>query len=509
MILKHPYILTSIVRRKITNMIKVLIAEDEYLVRVGLRQSIPWYQNGFILLDDVVDGSQAYKQILKEKPDILILDIRMPKLNGLELLELLKKDNIELKTIIISCMDDFETVRSAIKYGVVDFMKKEFLDPNELLELLLAVKSKLTDKNEIDTFKQKNYPEKMICNLLNQEYFDLDDKTGFFVFIKILEQKDYIYNKIICEICIQLLKNFGIESASYIIYENMVLVNLLSDANKLDMTQKLKTQVSNILNVPITTCSIGYWKNSTQAKSLYNIPLIKNIFFWNYKEETVVIEELPKFSDSFKLESHINFDELKYAIEIQDISKINNIINNFTQTFMYNKGCCSSTIKTATLEVSEYILNFVNIDVVKKTSMQTLIMNSDNLKCLIENFKNLANYFTSQLTKKSSQKYSLAVKSTLEFIETNKYNYISLNSASDHVRLTQPYLSSLFKKEIGQNLVSYIRNYKMELAKSLLRDQLFVYEVAEKLGYQNSNYFARIFKKTTGISPDKYREINR
>ena len=94
----------------------VLIAEDEYLVRVGLRTCLDWERHGFILLDDAVNGEDAYQKILRHRPDILLLDIKMPRMDGFALLAKLREENIDVHVIILSGCDDFDSVRTALQY---------------------------------------------------------------------------------------------------------------------------------------------------------------------------------------------------------------------------------------------------------------------------------------------------------------------------------------------------------------------------------------------------------
>ena len=124
----------------------VLIAEDEYLVRVGLRTCLDWERHGFILLDDAVNGEDAYQKILRHRPDILLLDIKMPRMDGFALLAKLREENIDVHVIILSGCDDFDSVRTALQYGVLDYINKLTVTSSELLRALNKVPSLPTAK---------------------------------------------------------------------------------------------------------------------------------------------------------------------------------------------------------------------------------------------------------------------------------------------------------------------------------------------------------------------------
>ena len=98
-------------------MLKILIADDEPLVRAGIKSVIPWQQHGFEVIGEAENGLEAYNKIIALKPDILITDIKMPQMDGIELLKTIKKDKIHIQSIILSCFDEFDMVREAMKYG--------------------------------------------------------------------------------------------------------------------------------------------------------------------------------------------------------------------------------------------------------------------------------------------------------------------------------------------------------------------------------------------------------
>ncbi len=132
-------------------MIRVLIVEDEYLVRVGLHTCIDWEAQGFALLSDATDGMDALAKIGALKPDIVLLDLRMPRMSGLELLEKLQRQNISVSVIVLSCCDDFESVRTALRYGVIDYVNKLTMTPDELLTVLKRSASRLQVRSDSAT----------------------------------------------------------------------------------------------------------------------------------------------------------------------------------------------------------------------------------------------------------------------------------------------------------------------------------------------------------------------
>lgn len=124
-------------------MLKILIADDEPLVRAGIKSVIPWQQHGFEVIGEAENGLEAYNKIIALKPDILITDIKMPQMDGIELLKTIKKDKIHIQSIILSCFDEFDMVREAMKYGAKDYILKLSIEPQKILDVLDEIKQNM------------------------------------------------------------------------------------------------------------------------------------------------------------------------------------------------------------------------------------------------------------------------------------------------------------------------------------------------------------------------------
>ena len=124
-------------------MLKILIADDEPLVRAGIKSVIPWQQHGFEVIGEAENGLEAYNKIISLKPDILITDIKMPQMDGIELLKKIKKDKIHIQSIILSCFDEFDMVREAMKYGAKDYILKLSIEPQKILDVLDEIKQNM------------------------------------------------------------------------------------------------------------------------------------------------------------------------------------------------------------------------------------------------------------------------------------------------------------------------------------------------------------------------------
>ena len=128
-------------------MVKVLIAEDESLVRAGIKSLVHWEEHGYEIVEEAQNGEEAYEKIIHLKPDILITDIKMPKMDGIMLLKKLKENNISIASIILSCYDEFDLVREAMKYGARDYLLKLSISAENLLSVLNEIKNDIKNFN--------------------------------------------------------------------------------------------------------------------------------------------------------------------------------------------------------------------------------------------------------------------------------------------------------------------------------------------------------------------------
>ena len=129
-------------------MLKILIVDDEALVRAGIRVLLDWEKYGFEIIGEASDGEEAWQAILSLRPDILLTDIRMPKMDGIELLQKIKRHNLSVFSVILSCFDDFDLVREAMKLGARDYIRKLSVTPEAILNILNEIRPQVLTSKE-------------------------------------------------------------------------------------------------------------------------------------------------------------------------------------------------------------------------------------------------------------------------------------------------------------------------------------------------------------------------
>ncbi|MDA3846649.1 MAG: response regulator, partial [Vallitaleaceae bacterium] len=160
-------------------MIKVMIVDDEYLIRIGLKSTIQWEEMGFEVVCDAENGEQAMEMYETYKPDIVLTDIKMPRMDGLELTSSLRKISPQIKIVILSSYNDFGFVKEAMKLGASDYILKASMEPSEILKTLNDIKDQIhkedKENKKLDLLRdelkehKKHSKKKILKDFLNEE----------------------------------------------------------------------------------------------------------------------------------------------------------------------------------------------------------------------------------------------------------------------------------------------------------------------------------------------------
>lgn len=162
-------------------MYKVLIVDDEVLVRIGLKNTIDWESIGFTVVAEASNGEQGYAQYLKHEPDVVITDIKMPKKDGLWLTDKIHKLSKDVKILVLTCYDEFQFARTALKNGASDYMLKSEIVDEELVALMQKFKNELDEASDHrparpQTITNQNAIKRSLLNDLIKVKFELDSK---------------------------------------------------------------------------------------------------------------------------------------------------------------------------------------------------------------------------------------------------------------------------------------------------------------------------------------------
>jgi YesN/AraC family two-component response regulator len=153
--------------------LNVLIVDDEPIIRIGLKTLVEWEQFGFQHVGEAEDGVEAWNQIDSLQVDIVITDLLMPRMNGLELIRLIQNHSRPIAVIVLSCMDDFSYVKEAMKHGAKDYILKPTMEPEQLVAILLTVRDDLLQiremKRQLTSFQQEQDKQVTVNSAIDEQ----------------------------------------------------------------------------------------------------------------------------------------------------------------------------------------------------------------------------------------------------------------------------------------------------------------------------------------------------
>ncbi len=537
-------------------MVKVFLVEDEMLIREGIKNSIQWEKEGYEFVGEASDGELALPMVLKEKPDILITDIRMPFMTGLELSRLVKQELPGIKILIISGYDDFEYAKEAIGVGVTEYLLKP-ISSAKLLETLQSVSEEIfrerKERDLRDIYQQEMQENteikkmKLFSKLL----------SGDFSLAKVLEEgKEFgmnlsaqMYQLILFKV--RALKQ-GKEKESGKVYaavEDMVRTHawvysfqrsvdgwafLITADEEEELWQREKVFLKDLERLVRGCRDIEYFGGI--GKPVCRLRELTASFreadkafasrFTREMNQIVSGENLQDMRDNeaFGVGS---FGELEQTHQVVE-KFLNNGVKEEVGSFV---DACLGEIPEdhfRSLMMRQYVMMNIYVTVMsfcekittdagKVLEEEVLQKRGEELKKAVsdtnsvEDIREYVVHLVEQAIEvrnaASGKRYSDIIQMAREQIQaTYMEEEISLNSIATWVGMSPSYFSSIFSKEMGKTFVEYLTEIRIEKAKELLVcTSMKTSEIGYEVGYKDPHYFSYIFKKVQGCSPKDYR----
>lgn len=532
---------------------RIMIVDDEEEIRLGIIKKIDWESNGFIVVGDAENGQDALEKAEKLQPDVIMTDIKMPFMDGLELGKKLVELMPSTKIIVFSGCDDFEYAHAAIKINVVEYVLKP-INSVELIEVLKRLREQLdreyNEKRNLENLYKhyvKSLPvirEQFLVGIIEgkidedkwkeqAEDLGIDFKYEYVNVALIhadgvlsLEESSNVSiqrESTLVPISIKKIVDETIdkycEFVSFL-YSDMVVIianyekkeDVLSFIKGINEVCKIYERIMNLT----ISAGIGYtYSNISEVRLSYRTA--QNALDYRFVLGTgkaIYIDDVePDNSIQLKLEEQEERLMLN-AIKISSEEEITEIINNlfkktedlllpFNQYRIYIMEIMTSLLKLVQayrLELDEifgenfncysYLEAFDSIHEVKKWLIQKAIKVNVCIK------------------RERVNSSMLLIERAKQYIKENYSEFdISVEKLCSKLHVSPTYFSTIFKKETGMNFVNYLTNIRLEEAVKLLNttdDK--TYMIAEKVGYPEANYFSYVFKKEFGVSPSKYRK---
>ncbi|MCT4685905.1 response regulator [Vallitalea sp.] len=511
-------------------MIDILLVDDEQSVLDGLKLLIPWEELGIDSIRYCKNGEEALVLIEESTPHILITDIRMPKMNGIELLYTIRQKGYPIKCIILSGYNDFEYVKKGIKYDVENYILKP-VDRTELLQTINQIIHKIELEEEQSYLISKKHDLAIRNNILNRMIRNQINVSTFNERIKVLNidlinsslQVAVIYvnyevsttpdinilDKVICQLLSKLLPQ-----EHYVLFPNMegqlVIIFLVDYIDNLHDILNITTQKSHLPIHIATGTVIEHYKNLHESykyakKAADYFMINKNVKVIHYND--IKMQHVNK-TNFIKLNHRIIEDKIQSGNKEDLLQYIQDIYNQ-----QELKQSSPDQVRIFTMElflIYHRIINSLNGSIYHIDSFPNSIIDYihqaksiDDLKKWTFDLINYGNTYIENLTKKQ---YSKTIQCVINYINSHYNEEISLKTLSAKMSFSPSYLGKKFRKEVGCLFGEYVNSIKMEKAKQLLLEtNLKASKISEMLGIHNTNYFYALFKKYYNITPTEYR----
>lgn len=520
-----------ILRKLEGTMYTILIADDEPIIRQGLQYIIDWDDYGFSIIGQASNGMDALNQILSKSPDLVLLDIRMPKLSGLEVVRDARKQGFQGKVIILSGFSDFNYAKEAIAHGVQYYLTKP-IEEEELLTIVKDMKKQLESEDRqkeiLEHYLEKakeNILKDLFHNCFNQNNYNLDDLNMTANTYQVIIYEKYSHNEnAVSYSFADLLRvtNKSNNSFDSIDMDQKQIILLKGDYASLrfqDFLSRYNGKMMPQENSPLDSIFISYGRRVDKLEDIHlsyedACLLMDRRFFCVKQQHTLGYEEL------------LNLPSKRFELDNALLQEYSDMLVNYIQTFHKHQAVEALTELNQKLyqsnnmptQIKRFLTDFylmikekvyhlyskADIPFLPNGTIIEMIDKKYYLYEIIELFQEQCEMIIGSIGNTSHENI---IDSIVHYIKHNYMNNIKLETIAPLFGYNSSYLGKIFNKKMGVNFNSYIDSVRIEKSKELLEHEpLKVYEIAERVGYQNVDYFHMKFKKLVNMSPAEYRK---
>lgn len=509
-------------------MLNAMIVEDNAIYRYAIKTIIRWEDYGFQIVCEALNGVHALDLLQHQQVDLIVTDISMPEMNGIDLIQQVKQKDESIKIVALSSFDDFRFVKEALKLGAEDYLLKHDLEPNALQQLLQQMSGKIMEdhkRRKQASIRDASFQE--VRSLLGRKLLlgelkraeDIEDQANA-VYFPIHGGPTAV---VVIDANFKVLADGFKEDQSA--DSNMVIPiserrtaviiyfpNEKSEHKCLEETRRqasqLYTRMKKIGSVTMGISSIGYglkdwavlYKQAETALDQYVYEGTGQLYAYtslqiNDKVEMlagITIQPLVTAMKSGLFTAIETQTELLFQCLILKKPPISELRNLLAELIMQ--------LKTLAMEMNRFSDQFEQE--YKQVSQAIEVLQP--LQQVKQLFLNLIKQIAGNKAEHTLMRKE--IQRAIAYMEEHYAEDITVARLADVLHLSANYLSNLFKSETGMRIVEYMNRCRIQKAKQLLQDPAWkVYEVAEKTGFQETSYFCKVFKELEGKTVKEFR----
>lgn len=539
-------------------MLKVMLIDDEAPFRTGLRELINWKQHGYEIIAEAGSGRSALELIDVKKPDIIIVDMNMPVMNGAELIEQVAAGWPKIKAIGLSGYDDYDYLRKTMRSGAIDYLLKHNLDADVLLTALNYAAQSIRQemKTEALTVKIENQLEEhrealqqaFVNRLLNgqggsieeiqaqMDHLDLHlPLSGGSIILMLIDQfwrfkqgqTDEQIKKLVSSL-LSISKEILREYDSSLVHqldERTFAIFLPVGSQRSTMAildrqntviRRTSSSITRYLNLSLSFCAGTPYRGIDELVSSYQQALnLMDQHFFDGSGSVIMASQRTHNSwqeqlDSISLDVDIE-KKLISAIENGDGEAADTILRGYFEV-LSTRRASNKSFKIICIELIHLLgrtvrdLSSLENDSYDPLDAYERINRFDTIDDLrdwiLEKYQETVAFLRLHGL---HERYSPVISRALQYIHTNYHKQISLGDVSEYAGVSNSYLSRSFKDETGTGFAEYMTNYRIEHACQMIKaGGQRIKDIAAACGFQNYTYFFKVFKQITGLTPNEY-----
>lgn len=497
---------------------RVLIVDDDFLVRTYLKQMINWEAQGFYIVGDAKNGREALEILQRDGADILIADVSMPIMDGIELTRWAKKNSPRTHILILSCHDDFIYVKAAMKLGIDDYLLKNNLTAESLLEALNKISFEEAENDPAierlaligrkklreDFFHAFDFGGEKLEELARDAELNLDfeSATVFMIIPKNWRERERILSDAERENFLSAFAEMSLNTCKNLIGDKMVPLIfvshkggffhwcLIADKSR-ELAERLQTFSKLYFNLELKIFLSPPKNNlaelSAQWQKIYDVRA--DAFYSD--EKIVCTEELVPL-------------EIKIGNELKTLGReLVEALSYTDEDFLSVLKIFRERLLAAKLH-PEILSAFVGELFFEERDSMPSPMQAENFS---EWFSRLENFLNDLRGRQGKDYLHPAIRLALRYIEEHYREEISQSNVAEAVYLNPSYFSTLFKKSLGKGFAEYLIDLRIEHVKDrLTTSNEKIKEIAASEGFRDFQYFAKLFKRLTNLTPSQYRQ---
>lgn len=504
-------------------MLKVIIVDDEYIMRQGLKYMINWEQEGYEIIGEAGSGKEALELIEKDQPDIIISDIVMPILNGVDFTDAVHKMYPNIQIIVLSGFDNFEYVKHTLMNGVVDYILKPSLNPPELIKVLDKAAQRIPGYKKEQTSELVGYNHLMEKYLLGHDkaldhgtFSQLFCETNYCIYAVNIKKEDargqdlsdVLYKKIERE----LQKETGITTLMILIREEIVCIFFnykMSQAKQVhEFIEELQGALQILCDQVFGVVSNAFY-DLDKVREVYQQEILSNIdkaFYYEGQKLLFLVEEelqgekvtIQKF-DFFQYNQMLHNKQYLEAIQLLQQYNLEAVAGKMEEYRLKN-------------QIKNMIYNHLDLLPVSEEEKEN---NRYQFFKALESTKTASDYLAqcelvwgklAELSGQENIQTDERIEKMLSYIGENYKEDLKLESLAAEFNFNYFYLSAYFNKQMKEGFSDYLNRIRVNKACQLLKEGNYsISQVSSEVGYSEHSYFCRVFKKVSGKTPSTWR----